>query len=207
MSRTPNKNQTDEALRLIDELTRTFNLGSAIKNLNLTRDDASIILKDLARRLGGAEHTARLEGTPHPKHADPPKAHEHGSAWTIYVDGASRGNPGLAGAGAAIKDPWGSVVKRLKKFLGSVTNNVAEYNALIMGLEAAQSMGIDDILIKADSELMVKQVNGLYRVKSEDLRPLYDRAMTSLKGFKTFKIESMSIGNTTKRPTRWQTRP
>ncbi len=170
----------DEALRLIEELTRTLDLGNAIKNLNLTRDDASVILKDLVERLGA---------TPQPARADHPKALKKGSVWTICVDGASRGNPGLAGAGAAIKDPRGSVVKRLKKFLGSVTNNVAEYNALIMGLEAAQSMGIDDILIKADSELMVKQVNGLYRVKSEDLRPLYDRAMTTLRGFNSFKVE------------------
>ncbi|MBI5235933.1 MAG: ribonuclease HI family protein [Deltaproteobacteria bacterium] len=180
MSKTSDKNQIDEALRLIEELARTLDLDNAIKNLNLTSDDAALILKDLAKR---------LEGTPQPKHTEAPKAHRHGSAWTLCVDGASRGNPGLAGAGAAIKDPSGNVVKRLKKFLGSVTNNAAEYNALIMGLEAARSMGIDDISVKADSELMVKQVNGLYRVKSEDLRPLYDRAMTSLKGFKTFKIE------------------
>ncbi|MBI5886630.1 MAG: ribonuclease HI family protein [Deltaproteobacteria bacterium] len=112
----------------------------------------------------------------------------HAPGHTINVDGASRGNPGLAGAGAVIRDRDGTVVKKLKKFLGSVTNNVAEYQALIMALEAATHLGLTDVRIYADSELMVKQINGVYKVKSVDLKPLYDKAMLLIKRLPSVKL-------------------
>lgn len=116
------------------------------------------------------------------------KARRTGGAYVINVDGASRGNPGEAGAGAVIKDSEGGVVKRLKKYLGTTTNNMAEYQALVMALEAARSLKLESVRVLADSELMVKQMNGVYRVKSEDLKPLYEKARGLAGGFKSFKI-------------------
>ncbi|MFQ5735342.1 MAG: ribonuclease HI family protein, partial [Thermodesulfobacteriota bacterium] len=107
----------------------------------------------------------------------------HSGFCVINVDGASRGNPGEAGAGAVIKDPEGRVLKRLKKYLGTTTNNMAEYQALVMALEAARSLKLERIRVLADSELMVKQINRVYRVKSPGLKPLYDRARALLAGF------------------------
>ncbi len=127
--------------------------------------------------------------------AHPAKAAHHAQkaagrkgAYTINVDGASRGNPGEAGAGALIKDPEGRVLKKLKKYLGIATNNMAEYQALVMALEAARSLKLESIRVLADSELMVKQINGVYRVKSHDLRPLYERAVALLKGFRDSRV-------------------
>ncbi|MBE7414540.1 MAG: ribonuclease HI family protein [Deltaproteobacteria bacterium] len=104
------------------------------------------------------------------------------------MDGASRGNPGEAGAGAVIKDPQGKVVRELRKYLGIATNNMAEYRALVMALTEAGSMGIRDIEVFADSELVVKQMTGAYRVKSEELKSLFEEALRLMKGFRTAKI-------------------
>lgn len=101
----------------------------------------------------------------------------------LYADGAARGNPGPAGAGAVIVSADGHVVAKVGKFLGESTNNVAEYMGLILGLRRAKAMGIKEIDILADSELVVKQLNGEYQVKAEHLRPLYDEARALLGGF------------------------
>lgn len=101
----------------------------------------------------------------------------------LYSDGAARGNPGPAGAGAVLVKGDGAVVARLGKFLGEQTNNVAEYQGLILGLEAALKLGADEIEIRADSELMVRQLLGTYRVKNPGLKPLYGRARELLRHF------------------------
>jgi ribonuclease HI len=101
----------------------------------------------------------------------------------LYSDGAARGNPGPAGAGAVLVKGDGAVVARLGKFLGEQTNNVAEYQGLILGLEAALKLGADEIEIRADSELMVRQILGTYRVKNPGLKPLYGRARELLRRF------------------------
>ncbi|TAN61860.1 ribonuclease HI family protein [bacterium] len=106
----------------------------------------------------------------------------------INVDGASRGNPGRAGAGAVIKDLDGNVIRELKEYLGIATNNTAEYKALLLALTAVTEMGIKNVKVFADSELMVKQLNGAYKVKSEDLKPLYMKAIALSKGFDSFEI-------------------
>ncbi|MBI4529028.1 MAG: ribonuclease HI family protein [Deltaproteobacteria bacterium] len=104
------------------------------------------------------------------------------------VDGAARGNPGEAGCGAVIFDEAGEVRKELCRYLGRATNNVAEYEALIMGLEAVLRLGGTRILIQSDSELMVRQLNGLYRVKDEKLVRLYRKAVALLKRFESSRI-------------------
>ncbi len=98
------------------------------------------------------------------------------SAFTLHTDGGSRGNPGPAGAGIVLTDPNGTITCEGGRYLGEVTNNVAEYEALIWGLESAASHGVQRLTVKADSELVVKQMKGLYRVKHPGLKPLYERA-------------------------------
>jgi ribonuclease HI len=106
----------------------------------------------------------------------------------VNVDGASRGNPGPAGAGAVIKGPDGEVLKRLTKNLGIATNNVAEYEALILALEEAVSLGCSAVDVFADSELMVKQMRGEYRVKNEALKGLHAIAKKLVESFRDFSI-------------------
>jgi ribonuclease HI len=94
---------------------------------------------------------------------------------TIFTDGASRNNPGEAGAGVYILRD-GEPLERIARYLGRTTNNIAEYTAAIIGLEHALSLGATCVHLFADSELLVKQLNGLYKVKNEGLKPLHAAA-------------------------------
>ena len=105
------------------------------------------------------------------------------STWKLFCDGASRGNPGAAGAGAILYDPAGKPVVESRRYLGTATNNEAEYGARIMGLESAVENGVREIEVFLDSELVVRQMNGAYRVKSQNLKPLFFRARKLLNGF------------------------
>jgi ribonuclease HI len=95
-----------------------------------------------------------------------------GMELTIFTDGASRNNPGEAGAGIFILQD-GKPAEKISRYLGTTTNNIAEYRAAIIGLEHAVKQGAASVKLNADSELMVKQLNGQYKVKNEGLRPLY----------------------------------
>ncbi len=101
----------------------------------------------------------------------------------LYTDGAARGNPGPAGAGVSLEDAQGEVLAEARRFLGKATNNQAEYEALILGLEHAKKLGADKIEVRADSELVIKQMLGEYRVRDAQLRVLYQRAQTLAGGF------------------------
>jgi ribonuclease HI len=105
------------------------------------------------------------------------------------IDGAARGNPGPASYGVVIRDGQGELVAKLKKYIGRMTNNVAEYYGLIAALDYAESHGIRALRVESDSELMVKQMQGQYKVKSEDLRPLFERAKKMSMGFESFRID------------------
>jgi ribonuclease HI len=107
---------------------------------------------------------------------------------TIYTDGAARGNPGPAAIGVVLKDETGNTVASISQRLGATTNNQAEYRAIIAGLEKAVSLGVRNVIVKSDSELMVKQINGLYRVKNAALRPLYLKALELTGKLESFKI-------------------
>ena len=111
------------------------------------------------------------------------------AAYRANIDGASRGNPGPAAYGVAIRDGRGEIVAKLKKYIGRMTNNVAEYYGLIAALDYAESHGVRAIRVESDSELLVKQMRGQYKVKSEDLRPLFERAQKMSKAFDSFRIE------------------
>ncbi len=111
------------------------------------------------------------------------------AAYRANIDGGSRGNPGPAAYGVIIRDGRGDIAAKLKKYIGRSTNNVAEYYGLIAALDYAESHGVRAIRIESDSELLVKQMRGQYKVKSEDLRPLFERAQKMSKAFESFRIE------------------
>ena len=98
----------------------------------------------------------------------------------IHTDGGARGNPGPAGAGVVLTDEHGRPAYEAGYFLGDTTNNVAEYTGLLRALEAAERLGFDRVEIHSDSELMVKQLRGQYRVKAAHLKPLYRDVMAVL---------------------------
>lgn len=135
---------------------------------------------------GGRGHIPRsggLFGETPPEHKPSIAAHQ------ANIDGGSRGNPGPAAYGVVLRDPKGEVIARLKKFIGHNTNNVAEYFALIAALDYAQTRGIRALRVESDSELLVKQMRGQYKVKSEDLRPLHERARKMAQAFDSFRID------------------
>jgi ribonuclease HI len=94
----------------------------------------------------------------------------------LYADGAARGNPGPAGAGAALLTPDNHLIAEIARPLGHATNNVAEYTALILGLEEAHKRGVDDIEVRMDSLLVVEQMNGRWKIKHPNMKPLAIRA-------------------------------
>jgi len=98
----------------------------------------------------------------------------------VHVDGGARGNPGPAAVGVVIADPEGGVVHAVGETIGEATNNVAEYRALLRGIELARDHGASELEIYGDSELVVKQVRGEYRVKDAGLKPLHAEARAAL---------------------------
>ena len=110
----------------------------------------------------------------------------------IFIDGASRGNPGPSGIGVVFYDEQNNIVKKLFKFIGNATNNVAEYSALIYAMQEALIDRYEEVRIKSDSELLTKQLTGEYKVKNDNLRPYYDLFQHISRGFN--KIEVISIG-------------
>jgi ribonuclease HI len=111
------------------------------------------------------------------------------AAYRANIDGGSRGNPGPAAYGVYIRDPKGEPVARLKKFIGRMTNNVAEYYGLIAALDYVEAQGIRALRIESDSELLVKQMKGLYKVRSPELAPLYERARKMASALDSFRID------------------
>jgi formyltetrahydrofolate-dependent phosphoribosylglycinamide formyltransferase len=110
----------------------------------------------------------------------------------IHTDGGSRGNPGPAAAGFVLDDVAGHRLQARAFFLGETTNNVAEYTAVIKAMEAARELGADHLRICSDSELLVRQLNGQYRVKSELIRPLFEQANVLRVHFKGFEIRHVT---------------
>lgn len=108
---------------------------------------------------------------------------------TLYADGAARGNPGPAGSGAVLLDERGAVLAEITRYLGEATNNVAEYTALVIGLEEALERGIDTLDVRMDSLLVVQQMRGRWRIRHPGLRPLALRAGELLARFPERTIE------------------
>ncbi len=108
---------------------------------------------------------------------------------TLFADGGSRGNPGPAASAAVLLDPSGELLEEVGAYLGIATNNVAEWTALVLGLEAAAERGILRLSVRLDSELVVKQLSGEYRVKHAGLQPLYNRARQLLRRFSEVDVK------------------
>jgi ribonuclease HI len=109
----------------------------------------------------------------------------------VHVDGGSRGNPGPAAAAAVLATPDGDVVDEASELLGIATNNVAEYRGVLLGLARAKALGASEVEVVNDSELVAKQINGLYKVKHAAMRPLYLDTMAALRGFDSWSIRSV----------------
>jgi len=111
--------------------------------------------------------------------------------WRLYCDGASRGNPGPAGAGVALYNPQEDLKAARSWYLGETTNNVAEYQALILGLKLARQLGVTRIQVFSDSQLLVRQISGRYRVKAPHLLPLWRQAKQELQNFEACAISQV----------------
>lgn len=110
-------------------------------------------------------------------------------ALVIYIDGASRGNPGPAGIGVAVLGPKGERLAEKSAYIGETTNNVAEYRALLAALKKAKEMGAERVQVRTDSELLFRQMQGSYRVKSPRLVGLFQEAHALTRGFSEFKLQ------------------
>jgi len=106
----------------------------------------------------------------------------------IYTDGAARGNPGPAGAGAILRDAEGTVLAEIAEPLGRATNNVAEWTAVLLALEEARRLGATQVDLRMDSQLVARQISGIYRVKHPDLKPIHAAVMDLLRTLDTYTV-------------------
>jgi ribonuclease HI len=109
----------------------------------------------------------------------------------INVDGGARGNPGPAAIGVVVSDGDGNIVDELAEPIGHATNNVAEYRALLRGIEWARGLGADELEIVGDSELVARQVTGDYKVKHPSMKPLHEEAVVALRAFDRWSIRTV----------------
>ena len=109
----------------------------------------------------------------------------------MHVDGGARGNPGPAAIGVVVSEPDGTVLEELAERIGHATNNVAEYRALLRGLERAAALGAVEVEVVGDSELVAKQLTGAYRVKHAAMKPLHAEATAALRDFASWRIRTV----------------
>ena len=109
----------------------------------------------------------------------------------VHVDGGARGNPGPAATAAVATTPGGEELAERSAYVGEATNNVAEYRALLLGLELARELGATEVEVVNDSELVARQIGGEYKVKHAGLRPLYMESMEALRGFERWSVRSV----------------
>ncbi len=163
---------------ILRHIAREEPLGATLRAFpGLTRERLSRMLERVAESI---EQLGRQGGAP--------EATVSLHRLRVYSDGAARGNPGPSGAGAVLVEPSGQVVDRLGKYLGVQTNNYAEYMGLLLGLKRARELGVKEVEVFADSELMIRQLGGRYQVKSPSLRPLYEEALRLLNDFSRVKL-------------------
>ncbi len=156
----------DKRAGIFRALAQGIEISEVLQRFQLSRDDLHTIFQEVAKI-----YQAR-----------------GGGYWRLFCDGASRGNPGPAGAGAVLLDPSGHPQSRAARFLGRTTNNTAEYQAFLLGLQMALEHGVRRLQVFSDSQLLVEQVNGGYQVKSPRLKPFWRQAMNMLQNFEAYAI-------------------
>lgn len=109
----------------------------------------------------------------------------------VHVDGGARGNPGPAAIGVVVSDPGGGVLDEVAERIGVATNNVAEYRAVLKGLERASALGASEVEVINDSELVARQLNGVYKVKHPSMKPLYEETVGALDHFARWQIRNV----------------
>lgn len=109
----------------------------------------------------------------------------------VHVDGGARGNPGPAAIGVVVSAADGALLEEVAEAIGETTNNVAEYRALLRGLERAHALGADEVEVVGDSELVAKQINGQYKVKHAGMKPLHAEAVRALAGFERWRVRTV----------------
>jgi ribonuclease HI len=174
----------DEARRLLD----AFDRGKARKKIIIKKKaspEGEIGAAGGPQEEGDVDTFAAFEGAEL-------SAVPLGSSLVIYTDGASRGNPGPAGIGIVIYDSDNRQVGKVCASIGVQTNNYAEYTALVRALQIARYFKTKVLRVRTDSELIVRQMKGEYRVNNENIKPLYEEAMLLRKGINTFKIEHVT---------------
>lgn len=165
------------------------------RSLGLSAEARAQLAEWLAARLPAGSAPVAAVPTATPAAAAPAAAATPGGplrpGWhRLFSDGASRGNPGLAAAGLVLYGgPTGAELFREGRALGILTNNQAEYRALLLGLAAAQRLGVERLEIAMDSELIVRQLEGRYKVKHPQLKPLYEEARLALAGFTGWRVQ------------------
>ena len=174
-----------------------------IQSREATRDALRVMerMMHLGRNMREPRATEQTQAPRRPPtgHSGPKDTAAHAPRYTMHFDGASRGNPGLAGAGAVIYGPDGREVWSGSEFVGACsTNNEAEYQALILGLREAQARGIRPMAIRGDSQLIVSQMLGRYRVRQENLRPLFREAREISRGLGPLDMEHVRRGFNTR---------
>lgn len=170
---------------LVEELARTLSVRKLLKaHPEIDEDALAAVLREAAASIGGDVPAARQPAFDFAAEAPPQKA----GRLVMFTDGASRGNPGEAGIGVVIKDEGGKVIKRIARYLGRATNNQAEYTALLDGLKAAKELGAEGLQVYADSELLVKQIRGEYKVKNPELQKMNLIARSLIEKFPAFVI-------------------
>jgi ribonuclease HI len=116
----------------------------------------------------------------------------------VHVDGGARGNPGPAAIGVVVSTPDGEVLDELSERIGVASNNVAEYRALLRGVELASALGASEVEIVNDSELVARQVTGVYKVRHAGLKPLHAEATAALRGFNRWQVRSVPRADNTR---------
>lgn len=163
----------------------------AERGISVLTVDGDAMVSELCERLGARLSRALgvkvelMRGLEFPSQPvmTPPGAGAGVGAWRLNFDGGSRGNPGPAAYGFVIVAPDGMEAVRIGEVIGTNTNNVAEYTGLVRGLERALELGVRELVVRGDSELIIKQLRGEYRVRNEQLKPLHEQASTLLKRF------------------------
>jgi ribonuclease HI len=174
------------AEKLPDHILQEYFRDLAPKQVRKTLQETSEVIKPRTKNSGPLP-PSQLESKA-PGKGKEWKGKLKGSGLNLYTDGASRGNPGEAGAGIAIFDEQGNELLGTGEYLGHCTNNEAEYRALLLGLAKCGKFGSGKINAHLDSELIVKQVLGEYRVKHPNLKPLFHQTMQRLSDFASFSI-------------------